>query len=151
MIIDRLENASRYFPLNPGFAAAFRFLAEADLSALPVGSQELDGPRLRVDVLRAPAKTRDKIKLEVHRRYIDIQFLISGEEQFGWKLTSECAQPEAEYDPVKDRILYLDEPEAWFPLRPGMFAILFPEDAHGPMLGEGELRKAVVKVAESWG
>ncbi len=151
MIVDRLENAARYFALNPGFEAAFRFLAEADLSSLPVGSTELDSPRLRVDMLQAPAKTRDKIKLEVHRRFIDIQFLISGQEQFGWKLTSECTQPEADYDPVKDRILYTDEPEAWFPLLPGMFAIFFPEDAHGPMLGEGELRKAVVKVAEEWG
>lgn len=150
MIIDRLENAARYFPLHPGLAAAFRFLAETDLAALPVGSQELDGPRLRVDVLHAPAKTRDKIKLEVHRRFIDVQFLISGQEQFGWRLTSECRQAEAAYDPVKDRILYTDEPDAWFPLLPGMFAIFFPEDAHGPMLGEGELRKAVVKVAVEW-
>ena len=147
MIIDRLENASRYFQLNPRFEAAFRFLAEADLEAWPVGSTELDGPGLRVDRLQAPAKTRDKIKLEVHRKFIDIQFLISGQEQFSWKLTSECTQAEADYDPVKDRIMYLDAPDAWFPLPTGMFAIFFPEDAHGPMLGEGELSKAVVKVA----
>jgi YhcH/YjgK/YiaL family protein len=147
MIIDRLENAPRYFPLNPRFEAAFRFLAEADLDSLPVGSTELAGPALRVDRLQAPAKARDQIKLEVHRRFIDIQFLISGQEQFGWKLTSACAQPEADYDPMLDRIFYRDEPDAWFPLLPGMFAIFFPEDAHGPMLGEGELRKAVVKVA----
>lgn len=150
MVIDRLENAARYLPLHPGFAAAFRFLAEADLTALPVGSHELDGPRLRVDVLQAPAKTRDQIKLEVHRRFIDLQFLISGQEQFGWKPTSECCRAEADYDPVKDRTLYTDEPDAWFPLLPGMFAIFFPEEAHGPMLGEGELRKAVVKVAVKW-
>jgi YhcH/YjgK/YiaL family protein len=147
MIIDRLENASRYFPLNPRFQAAFRFLAEADLAGLPVGSTELAGPALRVDMLQAPAKSRASVKLEVHRQFIDIQFLISGQEQFGWKLTAECTQAEAPYDPGKDRLFYLDEPEAWFPLLPGMFAIFFPEDAHAPMLGEGELRKAVVKVA----
>jgi len=147
MIIDRLANAPRYFPLNPRFAAAFRFLAEADWAALPAGSTELAGPALRVDMLQAPAKTRDQVKLEVHRKFIDIQFLISGQEQFGWKLTAECAQAQAPYDPEKDRLFYTDEPEAWFPLLPGMFAIFFPEDAHAPMRGEGEMHKAVVKVA----
>jgi YhcH/YjgK/YiaL family protein len=148
MIIDRLENASRYFPVHPQFAAAFCFLAEADLASLPVGSTELAGPSLRVDLLHAPAKPLDQTRLEAHRTFIDVQFLISGQEQFGWKLTSACTQPQAAYDPVLDRIFYTDEPEAWYPLHPGMFVIFFPEDAHAPMRGEGELRKAVVKVEQ---
>ncbi|HEY3398790.1 MAG TPA: YhcH/YjgK/YiaL family protein [Armatimonadota bacterium] len=150
MIIDRLENAERYFALNPGFAAGFAYLRRPDLAQIPTGSHPLEGERLRADVIQAPAKTLDQLKLEVHRRYIDVQYLLSGEESFGWKLTAECTQATQEYDPVKDRIFYTDEPQAYFPLPAGMFAIFFPEDAHSPMLGAGTLHKVVLKVQERW-
>ena len=137
MIIDRLENASRYFPLNPRFEAAFRFLAETDLATLPVGSTELDGPSLRVNLLQGPAKTRDTIKLEAHRQFIDIQLLLSGQEQFGWKLTSACTQAAADYDPVQDLLFYSDAPDAWFPSCPACSRSSSPRTPTPPCSARG--------------
>ena len=150
MIIDKLENADRYCALHPGFAAAFRLLSEFDFAGAETGAREVDGARLTVTVVRAPARTADEVKLEAHHDHVDIQYLVAGDESFGWKLTSECTTPASEYDEEKDVIKFEDEPEAWFPLTPGTFVVFFPEDAHGPMRGEGQLEKLVVKVATDW-
>ncbi len=152
MIIDKLENADRYAPLQPGFTAAFHLLRDSieSFAQAETGAREEDGPRLTVNVIRAPARTPDQVRLEAHREHIDIQYLVAGDESFGWKLTSECVAPEGEYDEEKDVIKFADEPEAWFPLTPGTFVVFFPEDAHGPMRGEGQLEKLVVKVAIEW-
>jgi YhcH/YjgK/YiaL family protein len=150
MVIDRLENAERYFALHPGFEAAFEALREMNFNAAPDGPQEIDGERLVVNVIRSQAKRMEDVWLEAHERFIDIQYLVSGEEQFGWQLTADCEEPIGQYDPDKDVIKFEDVAECWFPLLPGTFAIFFPEDAHAPMLGEGPINKVVVKVAVEW-
>ncbi len=65
-----------------------------DFDALDSGSHWLEEPRLRADVIRASAKPREQIRMEVHRRYIDLQLLVGGEEQFSWKPAAECVQAE---------------------------------------------------------
>ncbi len=150
MIIDKLINARRYSALHPGLEAALCFLRETDLGALPAGPQELDGTRLTINVIQAPCRPQEEVKLEAHRKYIDVQYVVAGEERFSWRPTSECVSPEAAFDEEKDFVLFADEPHAWFPLTADMFVVFFPEDAHGPMCGAGEMHKVVVKVAVDW-
>ncbi len=150
MIIDRLENADRYADLHPGFRAAFELLRSFDFDAAPDGPAEIDGQRLTINVLRRDLKTPEEAKLEAHEKYVDIQYVVRGNEVFGWKLTSECERPQAPYNPEKDVILFEDEPDAHWPLLEGMFAVFFPEDAHAPMIGEGSIEKIVVKVRIDW-
>ncbi len=146
MIIDKLESADRYAALHPGFAAAFKLLREFDFEAAEDGKHDIDGERLSIVVIRAPAKSRDEVKLEAHERYIDIQYVVSGSEHFSWMRTADCEKPIGEFDAEKDVIKYDDEPDGWFPLTAGTFVVFFPQDAHGPMMGEGHLDKLVVKV-----
>jgi len=150
MIIDKLENADCYAPLHPGFAAAFDLLRSFDFEAAQDGPREIDGTRLTVNVIRTQGRTPEQVKLEAHRKYVDIQYLVSGDEHFGWKLTSQCRAPEAQYSEEKDVIKFADEPEAWFPLTPGSFVLFFPGDAHGPLRGQARIDKIVVKVALDW-
>jgi len=77
---------------------------------------------------------------------IDIQYSIAGTDEIGWRPASECHLVEKEYDADSDCGLFADSPEVWLPLSPGTFCVLFPEDAHAPLGGEGELSKIVVKV-----
>jgi len=146
MIIDRIENADRYAEMHPRFRAAFDLIRDFDFDAAPDGPAEIDGERLTINVLRRDLKAPDAAKLEAHERYVDIQVMVSGNEVFGWKLTSECEQPQAPYNPDKDVILFDDAPDAHWPLLEGMFVVFFPEDAHAPMVGEGKVEKLVVKV-----
>ena len=150
MIIDRLENAARYYAIHPGFEAALRTLSEADFDALEPGAHEIDGTRLSMNVIAGEGHPEAEMKLEAHRQYIDIQYCVSGDESFGWKPTSDCVEPEAEFDEEKDFVLFTDKADGLFPLPEGCFVVFFPEDAHGPMVGEGAIRKAVAKVAVDW-
>lgn len=150
MIYDRLLNAQRYEAVHPGLAGAFEFLRTASLSALPTGPAELDGKRLTINVIEADCRAPEEAQLEVHKKYIDVQYMVSGDEMFSWKPTGECSDPAGEFDAEKDFGLFADEPAGWFPLMEGCFAVFFPEDAHGPMCGTGRVRKVVVKVAVDW-
>jgi YhcH/YjgK/YiaL family protein len=150
MIYDKLENAEKYCAMHAGFKAAFAFLRETDLEALDTGPAELDGERLHINVIEASCRPEEEVQLEIHKKYIDIQYMVSGEERFSWKGTRECMEPAGEFDPETDFGLFCDQPTGWFPLMEGCFVIFFPDDAHGPMCGAGEVRKIVVKVAVDW-
>ena len=146
MIIGKLSDTELYEDLHPELGEALRWLRETDLAALPTGRVEIDGDRLFAMVIRGPGKPRAEGKLEIHRRYVDVQYALGAGESFGWRPTAECAQPEGDFDAEKDAGFFLDAPVAWYPLAPETFAIFFPGDAHAPGLGEGDLHKVVVKV-----
>ena len=147
MILDRLEQIERYRALHHRFFKAFAFLRQAGLASLPLGRQEIDGDRVFAMVCKDPARTRDEAKLEAHRKYIDIQVVLAGTDEMGWKSRAQCEKPDGEYDAEKDVEFFTDRPDAWASVGPGAFAIFFPDDAHAPLVGTGELHKIVVKVA----
>jgi biofilm protein TabA len=145
MILDRLENADRYTVLHPVFPRALAFLRQRDLRALAVGRHEIDGERLYAMVVKGQGKGRDKAPLEIHRRYIDLQYTLAGGELIGWKDAGACRQARG-LDEAKDVGFCDDAPEAWIDVPAGALAVFFPHDAHAPMAGEGEVCKVVVKV-----
>ena len=147
MIIDRLENADRYGDMHPGFAQAFAFLRRSDLAELPAERHEIDGDKLFCMISKGPGRPRTEAKLEAHRKYIDIQYVIAGDEEMGWKLTTDCHVVDVPYDGDKDIMFFKDEPDSWNKVPPGSFVIFYPRDAHAPLAGEGEIHKVVVKIA----
>ena len=148
MILDHLSRADLYAGLNPGFAAAFAFLRRADLAGFADGRHAVDGDRVYVLLQRYATKPFAGGRLEIHRRYIDIQCLIEGVEAAGYEPLAD--QPVAEaYDPARD-VAFLEGTGDPVVLRPGLFAVFFPHDAHLPGRTHGAsapVRKAVVKVA----
>jgi len=148
MIIDTLANAGKYHGVHPLFAEAFRYIASQDLNVLEVGNYEIAGEDLKAVLMGKPGKTAVESleKFECHNKHIDIQVLIQGEEQIGWKPRSDCKLPKGEYNAEKDVLFYQDAPDMYFQLKPGQFVILFPEDVHAPMISEGTIKKLVIKV-----
>lgn len=146
MIIDNLENAKKYRALHPSFEAAFVYLQKPDLAQTEVGKFELEGSGLKVAVSAKNGTDRASAKFEAHDHHIDIQVCLSGAEELGWKPRSGCTQPKEAYNPEKDVTFFLDQPDMYFRLQPGQFAIFFPDDVHAPMIGEGEIKKMVIKV-----
>lgn len=147
MILDTLDAASRYAGLHPRFQAAFDFLRSTDLASLADGRHELDGAALYANVDRVPGRGREAAKLEAHRRYIDIQYMVSGAEEIGWLPLGCCESVDLPYDADRDVGLFADAPSAWVAVPPGHFVIYWPDDAHAPLAGTGDLVKVVVKVA----
>jgi biofilm protein TabA len=147
MVLDTLACAGRYAALHPAFARAFRFLTGTDLESLPTGRTAIDGDNLFVIIDRKDGRGRDGARLEAHRRYIDIQYTLHGEEEIGWTPLAACATPAGPFDDTKDIVFFEDAPASWLSVPRGSFAIFFPDDAHAPLAGRGALTKAIVKVA----
>lgn len=148
MIIDNLSNADKYFCLHPLFAKAFKYILSQNLETIEVGKYEIDGDNLKAIVSNKQGMTASEsaAKFECHDKHIDIQLCINGKEQIGWKPRNTCTQQKGEYNPEKDVVFYNDTPDMYFELKNNQFAIFFPEDVHAPMIGEGEIKKMVVKV-----
>lgn len=147
IILDKLQNAESYYDIHPAFERAFTFLRQDGLSELPTGRYEIDGDRLFCTISKGPGRNRNELKLEAHRKYIDIQYTIDGTDEIGWKPTADCRSIDTAYDNDKDIMFFNDEPDSWTPVPAGSFVILFPEDAHAPFISSGEIHKVIVKVA----
>ena len=146
MIIDTLNNADKYISLHPRFAKAFEFIKSQNLESIEVGKLEIDGKDIHASVSLKDGVKKEDAKFEAHNNYIDIQVCPTGTEQIGWKPRSKAVTPKEDYNAEKDVIFYKDQPDTYFELNAGQFAIFYPEDVHAPMIGEGPIKKLVVKV-----
>ena len=147
MILDTLANAGRYAAVHAGFALAFEFLMTKDLTTLAPGRHDIDGDRMYVSIDHKAGRGEDGARLEAHRRYIDIQYTIGGDELIGWMPLAGCTAPDGAFDETKDVGFFADRPATWVSVPPGSFTIFFPHDAHAPLAGHGLLKKAIVKIA----
>lgn len=148
MIFATLSQAERYAALHPLFPRAFEFIRNTDLLALPVGRHFIMGDELLVILEHSAGRSRAAAKLECHRRYIDIQLVLEGNEDMGWKALADCHEPVDDYSAEKDIRFFRDEAASWIAVPPQAFCIFFPEDAHAPLVNNGgPIRKAIFKVA----
>jgi YhcH/YjgK/YiaL family protein len=115
-----------------GLEPAFEFLEQASSRELPAGKHPIDGDRFFAIVVRADSRSPETAEFEAHRKYIDIQYLVSGRELIGVAPT-EKLQVLSPYDETKEAALYSIPAEyAKLEMEPDRFAIFFPNDAHMP-------------------
>jgi len=124
MIIDRIEEQERYYPLHPDMELAFAFLAEA--ADLEPGRYELENG-LFASIYENDTNQIDTLNLEAHREYIDLQYCMSSGERMAWAHIQEL-NPVSE-DVERDLYMYAGKSTA-VSIRPGMFYIMFPSDGH---------------------
>ncbi len=146
MVLDSLKNSGKYFSLNPYFKQAFDYLAVNDLSKSEPGKIILDGDNLYISVMEIEGKKPENAKMEAHKKYIDIQIVLEGVETMGWLPLDNCQEELEPYNEQKDIIFYKDKPTAYVVVNPGEFTIFFPEDGHAPAIGNGPIKKAVIKI-----
>jgi YhcH/YjgK/YiaL family protein len=149
MILSAPSQISRYAGLHLLFQRAFDYIRDTDLYALAPGRYPIVGDDLFAIVEHVPGKTKEMARLEAHRKYIDIQLVLDGDEQMGWKPLADCFNPVSEHSEDKDIRFFHDAPASWIAVPPDHFCIFFPEDAHAPLVGSGMVRKVIFKVAVS--
>jgi len=112
------------------------------------GRIEIDGDNMYINVMELEAKSPDEQVAEKHEKYIDVHYLFEGEETIGWSPQRSGVEPTKAYDAEGDYMLYAPAPdEVLLQMKPGMFAVFFPEDVHRPGMGApGRIKKAVVKI-----
>jgi biofilm protein TabA len=147
MIIDTLKNAPKYFSIHPLFEKAFQYIRDTDLKNAKDEKVDIS-EGLKAIFSNAPGKTKEAstAKFECHNKNIDIQLCIDGVETIGWKPREKCANPNGDYNAEKDVLFFNDSPDMFFQLTNTQFAIFFPDDVHAPMIGEGNIKKLVMKV-----
>lgn len=145
MIVDKLSNW-RVYGFSPRMAQAFELLEDPSVQSLPDGRYELDGERIVALPQGYTTKAVGDGRLEAHRRYVDIQYIVAGEERMGW---SPLEGLTGTFDEGKDLGFY-DGPFDMVSVKAGMFAVFYPHDAHAPCLdpasGFCRVRKIVMKV-----
>ncbi|WP_372806577.1 YhcH/YjgK/YiaL family protein [Pontiella sp.] len=146
MILDTLNNAARYAGLKKELSEGFGFLDQPGLAELEDGRYAIQGDRIFAIVQRGSLRSVEEGKLEGHRNYIDIQYVIRGDESMGWSPRSDLPES-GNYDGEKDLEFFEGAPQALIKVPPGSFAVFLPTDAHMPLIGRGEYHKVVVKVA----
>lgn len=152
MIFDSLENAGRYARLHPLFGRAFEFLRGPDVQALPDGRLELDTEgRIWANVQSYRTQPFEEGRYETHRKYIDIQCLLSGEEAIVCAPSGAPLRELVPYSGTRDVAFQAPAPGTPVRLGAGLFAVLFPGEPHMPgrsPCGEtpSDVRKIVVKI-----
>ena len=146
MIVSTLCQSKRIEGLHPLFKEAFDYIKNNDLLNAPLGRIELKGDDLFINNVEVDALEKNKQVLEIHRKYIDIHVLLSGQEIMGWLPTEESKEEKQAFDVEADCALYTDAPSTFITMRPQDFVIVYPEDAHAPIIGTGKIRKLIVKV-----
>jgi len=146
MILDSLKNASAFLSLNPRFKKAFDYIRNNDLSKMEPGKIILDGDHIFISLVELDGKKPEAAKMEAHKKYIDIQIVLAGQETMGWTAIEHCKNEINPYNAENDIVFYTDKPTAYVTVNPGEFAIFFPEDGHAPAISDGHIKKAIVKV-----
>ena len=146
MILSEFQNKDRYINLHPLFEKGFTFLEKENLSQLPEGKLEIDGDDLFAIISKPGTSAEKMLKLEAHKKYIDIHYIIAGTELFGWKNLKDCKHMEGEFDFEKDFVLYNDQDFTSFLLNKYNFVVVYPEDAHSPGIKTEHLHKVVLKI-----
>lgn len=149
MIYDRFENLQ--LCAQPGTRLHWALTyARGTLAAAADGRTDIDGDRLYASVATYETGPREERRFEAHRKYIDVQVLLEGEEVIDVSLDEHLPVIEA-HDDARD-VMFLGAPQrfASLAMTPGGFAVFHPHDAHRPGCHLGKrsrVRKIVVKVA----
>jgi YhcH/YjgK/YiaL family protein len=132
-----------------GFEAAFEFLDNKSLADVPVGKHAIESEQLYALVQKLPSRAAETAQFESHRKYIDVHYVVSGQETSGFAPAGDLklAVP---YDESKDVMLYsVPQQYTKIEVRPGQFVVYHPGQAHLPnchLQGAHDLHKVVIKV-----
>lgn len=129
--------------------AAFSFLKDVDLAELKPGKYPIIDEQVFALVTEAPSHSKDSVKWESHKHYVDLHCIILGKETIGIADTSKATIVKP-YAP--DVINYTAEGR-YYTAEPGEFFLFFPNDAHRPTIktdGYDMVKKIVIKIATGY-
>ena len=130
MIFFDLANADRYPSLGAGFCAAFDYLRTFDPKT-PPGKVIVNGDEVYAVVQEYTTAPAGERKWEAHRRYADVQFLVSGQELI-YHSPLDLISSVQPYDEKGDYELFVGPDLQFVNLRAGDFGIFYPENGHKP-------------------
>ena len=150
MILDSLQNAQFYKGLHPNLDIALDYVVNTDFSSLEMGVYKIKGDAVFAILQSYETKPIEEAKLEAHKKYVDIQLMIQGDEVMGVTPLTKAHKVIEDY-PEKDLTFYEGEGQDIL-VEEGSFTIFFQTDAHAPGIlvnSSKTITKVVVKVEMS--
>jgi YhcH/YjgK/YiaL family protein len=147
--INKREFAVSYFKNKDRWDKAFNFLKNTDFSKAEMKRYDIDNDKLYATVSEYMSKNEETAQFEAHRKYIDIQYVISGKEIMNIAPLKSVNKVLVHYDAIKDIEFVAVSNSTDLKAAPGSFFIFFPDDAHRPGLKDGvnsPVRKVVIKL-----
>ncbi len=147
MILDKIENINLYKSLSIRLTKALDFICTTDFNSLTDGKIEIEQDNIFAFVSEYTTKSAAESELEGHRKYIDIQYMIKGNEYIGYAPLA-GQEPSVKYNSDDDISFFQGEAD-FIKLEKGSFMILFPTDLHQPCImidAPSIVKKVVVKV-----
>jgi len=145
--VDAQEFYKQYHASKAVWDKVFQFLKDHNLDTLSVGKYPIDGDNAFASITYGPSKTLDEAKWESHHKYIDLQYVIKGEEKIEVAPVS-TATVVTPYNEARDAANYTAD-GTYYIAKPGTFYLFFPQDAHRPNIkvdGYDEVKKLVIKI-----
>ena len=150
MIFDKAQNMAQYYDGAPLLEKCADFIKKFENENLPDGSYEIDSDRVFANIqsYRTKPQSNDS-RFEAHKKYIDVQYIVSGIEKIRWAKLGDLTQTEERYSKGQDIAFYTGNAKFDFVLTKGTFLMLYPQDAHMPGLSDEKdvnVRKIVFKI-----
>ena len=140
-----LEN---YKKLHPRFDVAFKALKRLVEENAEVGKYEIEGSDVYAMVQEYETKPISEKSFEIHREYIDIQYIVSGEEAMGFESLDKLV-PISDYKPDV-QLFSLNGEYDEINLCAGEYVVFFPYEPHAPGAAvkgvPSKVKKIVVKI-----
>ena len=149
MILDTIQNADLYKSLDANLSLGLEYLQNTDFSSLEMGKYQIKGDEVFAILQTYDTKEECDCRLEAHKKYVDIQYMVSGNEIMG---VVPFANQEISEDLPNNDVTFYKGTGAPILVKEGSFTIFFQTDVHAPGIkagASGKIVKVVVKVALS--
>ena len=138
--------------LHPVLQQALTLAVAANPQEKTPGRYELQGDNIFMNVMQFATQSPEQKKAELHREYIDIQVLLSGEERILFGMTDSARQCEEMHVEDDYQLCSQIADEQAMVLKPGRFVIFMPGEPHKPgcvVQAPMDIKKVVIKVRAS--
>lgn len=144
-VVDKHENLEYYALKYAGILELVMAISAIDLHAFGNGKRKLTENIFGVGIT-AMQPTEFSEQLEVHEKWIDIHYILSGTDLIKLKPIEQCLIISKQYDPENDYALYDDTFTEEIQLNAGHFCLIDTDMAHMALTGGGEVQKIVFKL-----
>jgi len=145
MLVSSIKNYKNILNFFPQLDIVFNYIIKN------INAKTLDGKynitkEIYAVVQTCLPKPKKEQVLEKHKKYIDLQLVVSGKEKIGWKYFDKTFKTLKSYSNKNDISFYSNAPDTFINLKKGEFAIFFPEDTHAPLCCDKQVKKCIVKI-----
>lgn len=149
MLISSIKNYKNILKIFPQLDIVFDFLLNNISNKTVDGKYDITKDIYAV-VANSQPKPKEEQLLEAHKKYIDLQYIITNTDNIGWKFLDKSFRIYKRYNKKNDISFYKTKPDIFFKLKKGEFVIFFPEDTHAPLCNLKKVKKCIVKIPKEY-